>query len=420
MMSNKYIAIDVGSSKISALAAEVQPDNTLKILADEFKASDDVKNGIVEQVSGAAYKISELYKLIKNSSKSHDVDQVSVSIGAKSMKSLNMSISRFVGASKTVSESLIFEMTEECTRKVQRENVAVYDVIPVYYELDGHRTDEPVNKKAVQIIGNYTVIYGSKTISESLDRCFERTGIITECTPVAIESISAAVLDEEERENGCALINFGASTTTLAIYRNDVLKQMLVVPLGGKNITHDIQELGISEMHAERLKCLKGCALESMVEEPVLVQIPAVGGELPPVKISTQFLATIIEARLEEILKPVFNAIQNFPEPLDGGIIITGGASKLNHLTEFIYEKSDLNARTGNHTDWLTDKTPAKYHDTIYSQLVGTIILNHEYRQSHPVEETKVQKPVKLPTKNIKDRITTGLINFFGDENSMS
>ena len=142
-MLNKYVAIDLGSSKITALAAEVQADNTLKILAVESKPSDDVKHGIIEQLSGAAYKISELTRLIQNSARIHDIDQVSVSVGAKSMRSTSVTISRFVGASKTVSDQLIYEMNEECIKKVQKEDISVFDVIPLYYELDGHRTDEP-------------------------------------------------------------------------------------------------------------------------------------------------------------------------------------------------------------------------------------------------------------------------------------
>ena len=117
MMLNKYVAIDLGSSKITALAAEVQADNTLKILAVESKPSDDVKHGIIEQLSGAAYKISELTRLIQNSARIHDIDQVSVSVGAKSMRSTSVTISRFVGESKTVSDQLIYEMNEECIKK---------------------------------------------------------------------------------------------------------------------------------------------------------------------------------------------------------------------------------------------------------------------------------------------------------------
>ncbi len=421
MILNKYVAIDLGSSKITALAAEVQADNTLKILAVESKPSDDVKHGIVEQVSGAAFKISELTRLIQNSARIHDIDQVSVSVGAKSMKSTSVTISRFVGASKTVSDQLIYEMNEECIKKVQKDNIAVFDVIPLYYELDGHRTDEPTDKKATQITARYTVVYGSSTIKEELERCFERTGLIVECNPVAAECLSTAVLEENERENGCALINFGAATTTLAIYKNDTLQQMLIVPLGGKNITKDIQELGISESHAERLKCIKGFAMERLVEDPIFVQIPSIEDEKPPVKISTKFLATIIEARLEEILQPILNKITAFPDTLEDGIIITGGASKLKQLIDFVSEKTEMNVRFGSHAEWLTDKTIEKYLDTDLSQLVGTILLHHEFRQQHPVEEKKaVKKEPKLPKKGIKDRIANGFINFFGDENSMN
>ena len=231
MMLNKYVAIDLGSSKITALAAEVQADNTLKILAVESKPSDDVKHGIIEQLSGAAYKISELTRLIQNSARIHDIDQVSVSVGAKSMRSTSVTISRFVGASKTVSDQLIYEMNEECIKKVQKEDISVFDVIPLYYELDGHRTDEPTDKRATQITARYTVIYGNSIVKNAIERCFERTGLIAECIPVAAECLSTAVLDENDRENGCALINFGASTTTLAIYKNDTLQQMLIVPL---------------------------------------------------------------------------------------------------------------------------------------------------------------------------------------------
>ena len=421
MMLNKYVAIDLGSSKITALAAEVQADNTLKILAVESKPAEDVKHGIIEQLSGAAYKISELTRLIQNSARIHDIDQVSVSVGAKSMKSTSVTISRFVGASKTVSDQLIYEMNEECIKKVQKDNIAVFDVIPLYYELDGHRTDDPTNKRATQITAKYTVIYGNKAIKDAIDRCFERTGLIAECIPVTAECLSTAVLDENDRENGCALINFGASTTTLAIYKNDTLQQMLIVPLGGKNITKDIQELGISESHAERLKCIKGFAMERLVEDPIFVQIPSLEDEKPPVKISTKFLATIIEARIEEILQPIIEKINAFPDTLEEGIIITGGASQLKNLIDLVSEKTGMETRLGSHAEWLTDKSAEKYINTELSQLVGTILLQHEYRQEHPVEEIKVVKTVsKLPKKGLKDRIANGLINFFGDENSMN
>jgi len=422
MTSNKLIAIDFGSASISAMAAEILDNGAVRILSEESKVSDDVRWGIVEKPSGASFKVSELLKLLKNSAKMPDISQVSVSVGAKTMKQTSASVSRFVGKSNVITEDLLTEMMDECERKSKRDDTTVFDVIPVSYVLDGKTMDDPVGQTASQIIATYNVIFGSSVIKSELERCFDRTGIILEYSPLAVEALSTVVLDEEEREVGCALINFGATTTTLAVYHNDVLQNLLVVPLGAKNITKDIQELGINEANAERLKCLKGSALESLIDEPVYIQIASVDESNPPVKISTKFLATIIEARLDEITQPIFDAIDNLPFALDAGIVITGGGAKLSGIIEFIAEKTGIYARFGDHSEWLADNTPERYHDPKYAQLIGTILLTNEYRKAHPVEVAVniPGKEPKIPRKKLRDKIADGFINFFNDDNKLN
>jgi len=422
MTSNKLIAIDFGSASISAMAAEILDNGAVKILSEESKISDDVRWGIVEKPSGASFKVSELLKLLKNSAKMPDISQVSVSIGAKTMKQTSASVSRFVGKSNVITEDLLTEMLDECERKSKRDDTTVFDVIPVSYVLDGKTMDDPVGQTASQIIATYNVIFGSSVIKSELERCFDRTGIILEYSPLAVEALSTVVLEEQEREVGCALINFGATTTTLAVYHNDVLQNLLVVPLGAKNITKDIQELGINETNAERLKCLKGNALESLVDEPVYIQIASVDESNPPVKISTKFLATIIEARLDEITQSIFDAIDNLPFALDAGIVITGGGAKLSGIIEFIAEKTGIYARFGDHSEWLADNTPERYHDPKYAQLIGTILLTNEYRKAHPVEVAVniPGKEPKIPRKKLRDKIADGFINFFNDDNKLN
>ena len=323
MISNKLIAIDFGSTRISAMAAEVLENGAVKILSDESKVSDDVKCGIVEKPTGASFKVSELVKLLKNSAKIPDISQVSVSVGAKSMKQISVSISRFVGKPNMVTENLLAEMLEECERKYKQPDITVFDVILVSYSLDGKRIDEPVGQSGVQISATYHVIFGNAIILSELERCFDRTGIVLEYNPLAVEALSTVVIEEHERELGAALINFGATTTTLAVYHDGVLQKLLVIPLGSKNITKDIQELGINEANAERLKCLKGCALESLVNEPMYIQIASVDDGNPPVRISTQFLATIIEARLEEIMQPIIKPVATYFQCFSRKIIIS-------------------------------------------------------------------------------------------------
>lgn len=420
MISNKVIAIDFGSTHISAMAAEVLENGAVKILSEESKPADEVRWGIVEKPSGASFKVSELVKLLKNSAKLPDITQVSVSVGAKSMKQISASVSRFVGKPNLVTENLLAEMSDECERKLTQPDTTIFDVIPVSYVLDGKRMDDPVGQNAIQITANYHVICGNSLIKSELERCFDRTGILLEYCPLTAEALSTVVLEEQEREVGCALINLGATTTTLAVYYDNILQKLLVVPLGAKNITKDIQELGISEVNAERLKRLKGVALESLVDEPMYIQIASVEEGNPPVKISTQFLATIIEARLEEIMQPVFDILAKLPFQLEAGIVITGGGSKLSNIIDFIAEKTEIYVRFGDHSDWLSEDTNDKFYDPKYAQLIGTILLTHDYRLEHPelvapIEDIK-KKP-KLPKKNPIDKLAGAFINFFGDDN---
>jgi cell division protein FtsA len=422
MISNKLIAIDFGSTRISAIAAEVLQDGAVKIYSEESKVSDDVRWGIVEKPSGASFKVSELLKLLKNSAKMPDISQVSVSVGAKSMKQVSVSISRFVGKPNVVTEDLLAEMLEECERKSKRPEITVFDVVPVAYMLDGVSMDDPVGQTAIQISATYKVVFGNAIIKSELERCFDRTGIVLEYNPLAAEALATVVIEEQEREVGAALINFGATTTTLAVYHDGVMQNLLVIPLGAKNITKDIQELGINEANAERLKCLKGFALESMVDEPMYIQIASVEEGQEPVKISTKFLATIIEARLEEIMHPIIEAIKNLPFELEAGIVITGGGSKLNNIIDFIAERTGIYARFGDHSEWLADGTPEKYHNPVYAQLIGTILLTHEYRKEHPIEVTikEPEKKPKLPKKGFGDKISERFFDFFNDDNKLN
>lgn len=422
MSSTKLIAIDFGSTRISAMAAEVLDSGAVRVLSEESKASDDVKWGIVDKPSGASFKVSEILKLLKNSAKMQDISLVSVAIGAKSMKMMPVAVSRFVPSPGIVTEGLLADMMKECERKVRQPDITVFDVTPAEYMVDGVVMDDPAGKEAMQITATFNVIAGSKIIRSELERCFDRTGIMLETSPLTIDAISTVVVEEHEKEIGCALINLGATTTTLAVYHDGIVQRMQVIPLGAKNITKDIQELGINEANAERLKCIKGSALEAMVLEPMYIQIAAADDSMDPVKISTKFLATIIEARLDEILLPIFEIFRSLPFDLEAGIVLSGGGSKLNNIVDYIEQKSGIYTRIGSHVDWLSDDTHERFHDPLYSQLIGTILLNNEYRNENPIETTvkEPQKKPKLPGRKLGSRITEGFFNFFNEDNKMN
>lgn len=421
--NKKIVAFDLGSSKITAMAAEVlEGGSVVRIIsAEESRKSELIRNGIVEQMSGAAFEINDLIRKLQNSSKLPIIDQVYVSINAKSMRHFNTSVTRTFRRHTEITTALMEEMEAECRDKFQQPDIAVYDLIPISYELDEREFEDPVGQKGFEIIAKYNVIVGNKKILENLERCFDRTGIkLNEYNPLAMEAIAEAVLSPEDCEDGCALINLGATTTTLSIYANGALQHLLVVPLGSHNITRDIQELGVTEKVAERLKA-KGEAMEKLVLSPAKIRVPAAVEGEEDIFISTKFLATIIEARLDETLQPVFNAITAFPQALGAGIVITGGGSKLNNILSFIEDRTVMNVRFGDHSGRLSDDTDECFMDPAYSQLVGIFLLIDEYNKEHPEEIVK-EEPKKEPKikRGIKEKVTSVFIDFFKDDNKMN
>ncbi len=428
MNENKQIVIDMGSSRISVMATEVLESGEVRILSEESKKSNDIRYGVVEQHTEAAHTITRLVRLLQNSAHLPQVNSLCVSLNAKTMKQVPVRIHRARVPNRTVTNNLINGMLSECKSKFNQLDVDVLDIIPLYYDIDGRKTKSPIGQNADNITGFYNVIVGSIYIKQEIERAFERTMAFTPhpYSPLGIEALSTVLLEENERQNGCALINFGAMTTTLGIYKEGVLQQLMVVGLGGLNITKDIESLGISEDNAEKLKCLKGCALNSLVSYPIRIKIPSATGE-DYLNIDTDFLATIIEARLTEILTPILHEIQAQFTELEGGIIITGGGAKLNNILDFLEEKTGLPVRYGDHSEWLSEDTDERFYDPVYSQAVGTAVLLNEYQKEHPeikTEQTE-NKENKTDKKNQKvkftEKITSGITNkilrLFEDDN---
>ncbi|MDD4489823.1 MAG: cell division FtsA domain-containing protein [Paludibacter sp.] len=418
---NRLVAFDFAGTGVRAIAAEVREDNAIKILSEEVRKVEGIKNGIIGQPSGTAFNVVALLKELQNSAGLREpIKKFSTAFGGKSMKIVHASVRRKLNKSKEITTDIIDSMALECEKSYQAQDMLVYDTIPVVYEVDGVEMEKPEGHHGTYIIGNYHLVVGSAQMKVQLHKCIERIyNCRVEHMPLAAEAFAIAVTEEEDRQAGCAIINMGDSSTTLAIYRNEILQYLLVVPLGGRNITKDIEEVGITEAYAEKLKCKKGVAMETRIDAPVNVRIPARHPEDQPVVITTSFLAMIIESRLDEIFLPIFKILNQYEDQIPHGVIISGGGAKLTQIREYIEEKSGIQTRYGDHSGWLTSDTPGKFSDLSYAQVVGTIILTHDYRLEHKevIEKTEVEKKPKR--KSITDKITQGIIRFFEEDTEM-
>jgi cell division protein FtsA len=265
------------------------------------------------------------------------------------------------------------------------------------------------------------VVAGNKHIAERITESFYHTGIEKESyMPLGAESLAEAVLTPQECEDGVALINLGATTTTLAIYTKGALQALRIVPFGSRNITKDIQEIGISEKYAEKLKIKIGTTLESLVTQPSNIKVPNANAENEDLLINTSFLATIIEARLDEITEPILKTIDRYKKELGAGIMLSGGGAAQNNIVEYFENRTEMYVQISNHTAHLTANSDEKYFHPMFAQLIGTVLLANANQKENPVE-IKTEEPKKTPKliQRVKQTIENLSINFFETDNKM-
>ncbi|MDR2841559.1 MAG: hypothetical protein LBV75_09950 [Paludibacter sp.] len=408
MKANQYIAIDLGSSKITAMAAEVLDDGFIRILGIEQKASRGIEHGIINShIADIAFAINELCSKLQNRAKIGKIKEICIALSAKGMKCRVIKARMDLKNGKLITDKLIEKLTEVCRENAKSENSLIYNVILQKYELDGAETDNPEGKTAKLLLGTYTVIEMAESIVSQMDKLLQRIDKKIIFNTPACEALSAALLDDEEREEGCGIIDFGAGNTSLSIYAKGVLQKLLIVPLGGKNITADIAQEGIAEELAEQIKI-------DFSNNPKDVSLPK--------SFNRQLLPVIIESRLEEIIQPIINEISNCKFPLNKGIIITGGASIPEYMPAYIAEKTHLNARHGDHSEWLcADSKTEQYLSPELSLCVGIITLaNFSNSQQNTTKNTK-ENIFKKQIRKIRKWTNQLTIfdGFFNDEDEL-
>jgi cell division protein FtsA len=310
----------------------------LYILADEVEDSAScIQRGCVLNVNDTALRIHRLIKKLqtKLSSKIPDfqIDKVYVGVGGQSLHSVEHFEMRTLNTNAVVTDEDIRGLDEQC-KTFKPETFDVLGVTPPTYYADGKITDNPVGIPCKRIEAHYKLIVGQPNIKNYIKSCFDMfndvqlAGII-----VSPLSLAETMLGRDEKELGCVMIDFGAGTTSVVVYKRNKLAHLCVIPLGSDLITKDLTNLPFVESDAERLKIKYGSAV--MVkdkENPVLFETKD--------GIGIREFNTVVEARAQEIVENVCNQVKlSKVDSLGAGVFLAGRASALNNLQELIQEK---------------------------------------------------------------------------------
>ena len=334
MATTEFIAaIELGSSKIAGIAGRKNSDGSMQVLAyAKEDSSSFIRKGVIYNLNKTAQSLTSIINRLEGDLK-ESIAKVYVGISGQSLRTVRNVVSRDLKEETLISQELVDAICDE-NLEIPLIDMDILDVAPQEFKIDNFLPDTPVGVLGNHIEGRFLNIVARASIKNNLERCFEQAKIKIADLLIAPLVTANAVLSESERRSGCALVDFGADTTTISVYKGNILRFMTVLPLGGNCITRDITSLRIEEEEAESLKITYADATyEEEGEEKATCQL-----EDEERTIELGILNDIIGARVEEIIDNVWNQIQlsGYDDKLLAGIIITGGTANLKNLDEVL------------------------------------------------------------------------------------
>lgn len=343
-MEQKYIvAIEIGSSKIKGAVGSTDETGALTVIAvEEEKLVDCVRYGCIQNVEEVSNRVLRIVRsLEENSSISpRKIKGVYVGMGGRSLSASSREVQRQLPDELEITERIITQIKDEA-RSANMSDKDVVDVLPHSFTIDNQPATNPVGIFGQQINANLNLLTCKPQIRRNLNRVIcERLQLAINGYIVRPIALADLVLSDDEKRLGCMLVDFGAETTTVSIYKDGALHYLETIPLGSRNITRDITSINHLEEKAEELKKAVGCA--NPQEQ---------GGKKNAVDgIDVVEINNYVQARAGEIVANIIEQIKYAdykPTDLPAGIIVVGGGAKLKGFNSLLEAQSSLKVRSG-------------------------------------------------------------------------
>ena len=378
MNKNYSVGLDIGTTKIVAMVGEKNQFNKVKILGVGKSQSLGVHRGVVNNITQTIQSIK--IAIDEAQSKSGvDVKEVAVGIAGQHIRSLQHSdyITR-ENPDEVINENDIDKLIDQVYKLVMLPGEEIIHVLPQDFKVDGQsEIKEPIGMYGSRLEANFHIVVGQVSSIRNIGKCIKSSGL--EMGDITLEPLASsdAVLSEEEKEAGVALIDIGGGTTDVAIFKDGIIKHTAVIPFGGNVITEDIKEgCSIIGNQAEQLKIKFGSAWPGENKDSEIVSIPGLRGR-DPKEISLKTLSKIINARVVEIIEQAYLEIKNYghedsKKKLIAGIVLTGGGSQLRHLKQLTEYVTGMDTRIGFPGEHLAGDS--NEYNPIYSTAVGLLM----------------------------------------------
>ncbi len=402
MERNNYIvAIDLGSSSVTVAAASKDPDGRLNIIDIISRPMEGMERGEVtniEQVTLAAR--GALGELEENLG--IKVSEVFAGMSGENIKCGSSAYYVYIsGQDGEIRDEDVAKLHESMNTLPPPEGYCILDRIPQKYVIDSREeTMKPVGRFGHRLESTFNFILGNRNSVDRLGKAMSRLQVDTKKIYSNAQASAAAVLTDDERELGAAVIDIGAGCTDICIWHDNIMRYVSVLPVGSGAINNDIRSMAIRDKVIEKLKVKHGYATVKSIpadraDQSILIKGNAKRDDK---SISYKALTQIIEARLTDIIEYVMEEIKEsgFAEKLGAGIVLTGGGAKINGIESLFHEKTGLDTRVGGADVSLLNEESAKVAEDIsLTSAIGVLLLG--------AQDSKLAATAYPPKKKSKD-----------------
>ena len=350
---NYSVGLDIGTTKIVAIIGKENEYGKIEVLGTGKSKSLGVHRGVVNNITQT---ISSIQQAVEQAELNAGLKIGSVVVGIAGQHIRSLQHSDYITRSdseEVICDDDLDKLCNQVYKLVMLPGEEIIHVLPQEYKVDGQsEIKEPCGMYGGRLEANFHVVVGQVSSIKNIGRCIKSAGL--DLGNITLEPLASAeaVLSQEEKEAGVALIDIGGGTTDLAIFKDGIIRHTAVIPFGWNVITEDIKEgCSIIEKQAELLKMKFGSAWPGENKDNEIVSIPGLRGREPK-EITLKNLSKIIHAREVEIVEQVYVEIKNYgneeqKKKLIAGLVLTGGGSQLKHLKQLVEYITGMDTRIG-------------------------------------------------------------------------
>ena len=401
------VGLDIGTSHVRVVVGENRSDGTINIIGVGISPSEGMKKGFVTDLDKTIESIGRAVE------EAERMAGINVGSAFVSLVGLNVELIRNKGVVAVTSEdreigpddvSRVLEATKVIALPADRE---IVEVIPREYMVDGYDgIKDPVGMLGVRLEVDAMIVTASTTYMQNLLRCVKRAGIEVEGIVLQSFANGEVTLTRDEKQLGVFVMDIGGGTTEIAYFRNGVLQELSVLPIGGDHITNDLSRgLHTSYYAAENLKVEYGCALEEMADGEEKIEIITVGGKEKQ-RVSKKELANYIGPRVQEILEFAREEMTRMEgaDLLTSGVVLTGGVSLMEDFVDIAEKVIGTSIKVG-------EPQLVGVQSPLYTTAVG--IIYYVYKNNPGFVGSVVENKSVENTENFFTRLWQRIVAWF-------